>query len=332
MSIFGSIYFSMELNENEINFELNTNNFNAKVTFSPNANNDVFIPYSISHESNKYKITSIDDFSFYNNTYIKSINFPDNSQIKSFGRKVFASSSIEVVHIPPNLKELKEKWCNKAFYLSQCILSNKNKNFSYLHNFENQIILGKSDPKKAQYDTIVFASRDLENIIIPSSIKYIYPSIFSHFYKLKKVEFSDNSKLQQISEKAFSYTFIESITIPSSVKKICRKAFCECSNLKSVSFLKDSKLKTICERAFYKTKIEEIFIPSNVDDLEFLGEKLRIDIKCFIRCPSLALFSFPNADEISIDPNAFVLVSSNFSLFVPKNASVVITEVLGKSH
>ena len=177
----------MELNENEINFELNTNNFNAKVTFSPNANNDVFIPYSISHESNKYIITSIDDFSFYNNTYIKSINFPDNSQIKSFGRKVFASSSIEVVHIPPNLKELKEKWCNKAFYLSQCILSNKNKNFSYLRNFENQIILGKSDPKKAQYDTIVFVSRDLENIIIPSSIKYIHPSIFSHFLKLKKV-------------------------------------------------------------------------------------------------------------------------------------------------
>ncbi|KAK8839721.1 hypothetical protein M9Y10_031426 [Tritrichomonas musculus] len=258
----------MELNESEINFELNPNDFNAKVTFSPNANNDVFIPYSISHESNKYKITSIDDFSFYNNIYIKSINFPDNSQIKSFGKKAFTKSSIEVVHIPSNLKELKEKWCNKSLYLSQCILSNKNKNFSYLRNFENQIILGKSDPKKAQYNTIVFASCDLENITIPSSIEYLYPSIFSHCQNLKKVEFSNDSKLQQINEKAFSYTFIESITIPSSVKKICRKAFCECTNLKIVSFLNDSKLKTICEKAFYKTKIEEIFIPSRVDDLE----------------------------------------------------------------
>ena len=45
MSIVGSIYFLMELNESEINFELNPNDFNAKVTFSPNANNDVFIQY-----------------------------------------------------------------------------------------------------------------------------------------------------------------------------------------------------------------------------------------------------------------------------------------------
>lgn len=41
--------------------------------------------------------------------------------------------------------------------------------------------------------------------------------------------------------------------------------------------------------------------------VECLGEKLRIDTKSFIRCPSLVLFTFPNACEISIDPNAFVL-------------------------
>ena len=98
---------------------------------------------------------------------------------------------------------------------------------------------------------------------------------------------------------SFTFTGIKNLILPSSVSLIRQGAFECCQYLQSV---------------------------------ECLGEKLRIDIKSFIRCPSLALFSFPNAHEISIDPNAFVLVSSNFSLFVPKNASVVITEVLGKSH
>ena len=163
---------------------------------------------------------------------------------------------------------------------------------------------------------------------------------------MRRIEFNKNSKLKSIGDYAFKYSSLTNFVVTSNVINIGKYAFVSCLKLKKIEFDENSKLSSIDLYSFNFTGINNLILPSSVSlikkgafdnclhlrSVECLGKKLRIDTQCFTRCSSLSLFSFPNACEVSIDPNAFVLVSSYFTLFVQNKASVTITEVLEKSQ
>lgn len=367
------------MEKNGLKFLLNENDFTAQIINSPCAKGDIFIPKSINYESNDYIITSIQKNSFVNNEEIVSINFDENSEIRSIGENAFYHSSIKSISIPPSLEKLEEGWCRFALYLNDIFLSPNNNSYKYLDdnqkivvgksnpnedNFDTlvfgcrdidrlkipstikyissyafsecrikcfeyegdsqleiigkgalnlssvthfyiprtvkklkdgfifnnhsnsfqfsissencffkytddgQFLLGKSDPTKDNYDTLIFAKSQNKSIVIPSSIEYISSFSFISCKSIQKVEFSEDSKLRRIGEKAFQGLLIETITLPSNVEEIKPAAFNFCKNLKEVNFSKNSKITSFCQNCFFCSKITSLTIPDTVTRLE----------------------------------------------------------------
>lgn len=71
----------------DIFYAINKEDLTALVINSPNARGDVLIPFLIKHDSQEFKIIGIYKESFKNNNKIKSIKIPDESFIRSIGKK-----------------------------------------------------------------------------------------------------------------------------------------------------------------------------------------------------------------------------------------------------
>ncbi|KAK8841019.1 hypothetical protein M9Y10_027856 [Tritrichomonas musculus] len=319
--------------ENGVSFELNQNDFTAKIIHSPKASGNIFLPRSIDYQTQKYIIMHIDANAFQNNAKIKKLSFSDDSSLLSIGKNSFSRSSIIFINLPPSVEELQEGWCSYTFNLNKVTISPKNPNFKYLDD-KQQIILGKSDKSSEIFDVLVFASRDVIKATIPSYVKHISSFCFNECEKLQTVFISENSKLLSIGKKAFSSSIIRSlyipasveelqegwcletgkltkvvisphnrnfkyldekhqiivgksdknsenfdvlvfasreinqVTIPANIKHISSFCFEDCENLRTVVFSENSQLRSIGKNAFTSSKIGRIHIPASVEELQ----------------------------------------------------------------
>ena len=111
-------------------------------------------------------------------------------------------------------------------------------------NIDDNLIVGKSDPKSDIHDVLVFASRNIKSLIIPPNIKIISSFVFAE-------------------------SSIESITISPQIAKICEGAFFSCRKLKKVEILKNSELQIIDQIAFFGGTFKSICIPSHLKIIIF---------------------------------------------------------------
>ena len=233
------------------------------------------------HSDSKLRVIEPDAFSC---ASIQSLFIPQH--VTRISENIFSSSSIEAIEIPSNVSELKEGWCSKAELLKKVTVNPNNK---YFKNYE-KFVFGKSNKESDEFDVLVFVSRDIQDVIIPSNIKIIgsyafsacqikaisIPSqviriekgAFSDCEKLENVEFSPDSELETIESEVFSGTAIKKILIPPHVKRICEHSFSYCSSIQTLEFPPESELETIENDAFLDSSIEAIEIPSNVSELK----------------------------------------------------------------
>lgn len=251
--------------ENGISYEIDPENFTAKVTKS-DVEGELFIPRSIVHQSQEYVITEINKNSFQYNENIESIDFSEDSELQSIGEYAFSFSSLKSISIPSSVKELKYGWCNHTWNLATVNISPESKHFSYLDD-EQKIIVAKSDYDNDDNDIIIFGSRDIESIHIPPFITFICAFAFSGCTKLQEVRFSEDSQLQSIGDFAFSFTAIKEILIPPHVKQIGESCFEECENIQQFEFSENSELRIIGKGAFSGSAIDYISIPHHVDQI-----------------------------------------------------------------
>ena len=208
----------------------------------------------------------------------QKIMFTENSELQTIEKSDSYMNELEYIMFPSMLYKIDRDWLKCFSNLKKIEISKENKNFKY---YNDKLIIGKSNPNIDDFDSIIFANRDLIEIEIPSFIKFICPYSFSYCKHLKTVTFQPDSKLQIIDHDAFANSTIEDIIIPSNVFRIESQAFFECSKLKNVQFEQNSKLMIICHHAFSKTSIEKITIPSTVAEIELYS---------FSDCLSLSSF------------------------------------------
>ena len=100
--------------------------------------------------------------------------------------------------------------------------------------------------------------------VIHESKKYILTNIgdeaFTHSQTIQKINFSLDSELKAIGEKAFMRLSLVSIKIPSSVRKIGDYAFSFCQKLENIEFGDDSELVSIGKNAFEYSGLKQIKI------------------------------------------------------------------------
>ena len=250
----------------------------------------IFVDRSSTHITIPKFIKYIYSSAFENCNSLSEIEIPEDSEIDTIPI-YFANKHITSLFIPKNVERMKSLWCCLAYILNNVIISPSNKNFKYLDD-EHQIIIGKSDAKSDMFDTIIFASRNIQRVTIPKNIKCIKGHAFDNCKQLKSVEFQKDSELAKINNFAFCDSSLESIIIPKSVSKIGNGAFFSCKNLQKVSIEEGSKLQSLANDSFFSCeKLEEVYIPEN-SSLRVIGE------------------------------NAFNL-SSIESLFIPKSVEII---------
>lgn len=342
-NIFHSNESIIEIEQNEIHYRLNFKELIADII---HINDDiniqiVKIPYSINFKSKNFIIKSILNDSFSNNTKIKEIIFPENSEIEIFREKAFKNSTIERITIPSKVKII-EKLCfyNCKNLTTVNFSSNSELDLIEESAFEgtqieritipkNVIIIGdkcfkdcknlktvifESNSEIRFFNESLFINSSIETITIPKSVTAIRRNCFSSCHKLEKLEFEDNSYIEIFEEKAFSESNLSKIKIPKTVKKILNKCFYHCTNLRTVVFEKDCNIDTIEFDCFSYTSIEEITIPRKVKTIED---------GCFYFCKKLRKVDFEKDSELIYICDKSFLKSSIESIKIPSKVQKI---------
>ncbi|KAK8840508.1 hypothetical protein M9Y10_030716 [Tritrichomonas musculus] len=226
---------------------------------------------------------------------LKTVEFPCDSELRVIGKSVFTNCPLEYLTIPSSVRKFESDWCFRTLKLNNIKIHEcYSRNISY---YDDKFIIMKTDIKSDNYDILLFARRDIKNVIIPSFIKYFANYSFNYCLQIKTVEFEKNSQLSAINNFAFSESSIESITIPSSVTEIKPYSFYSCKNLKFIQFHYDSQLKIIGEYAFAFSKLASFAVPSKV---------VKIDNFAFADCKILQIVEIDEYSEIkSFGKNPF---------------------------
>lgn len=222
---------------------------------------------------------------------LEKVEFLEDSELELIGEYALSGTSIKSFTIPPNVSQLQKNWCSFTSNLNEILISTRNKSFSYADK-DHKLVVFKSDKCSDSYDSLVFACRDINHVVIPSYVRYICSSSFNECKKVKTFEFEENSNLLSIDEFAFTSSSISNISLPRNLNKIGSDAFSYCFKLKA---------------------------------LEYLGMNSFNENFCFLCCSELLVISFPNVKEIQIDKGSLSFVESNdFSIFICNYAIVTI--------
>lgn len=278
----------MEIDCN-LHIKLNKNDHTASVIQSPSADKSVFIPKTIEHEGEIYKITLLGRFAF-SNSGTKYITIPEDSYITTIEYHSFYCSQIKEIQIPANLETLQSGWIGNNEVLTKVDISPQNKNFSYI---DNKILFGKINKKSESFDTIYFCRRDLTQITIPSFIKLITSESFFRT-QLNSISFEENSSLEIIEKDSFCFN--------KSLKKL----------------ILPSSLLLIGDEAFYGCEfITSILVHS---------EEIKFSSGCFCNCKNLTFITFPNAKKIVLYNDSFERISDNHVITVPCDCTLDILD------
>lgn len=180
----------------------------------------VYIPRSIHHESKEYVIISIlkEAFQF---TDVESIQFSNDSEIRTFERGCFFFASFESLQIPSTVIDLKEGWCDGIRKPSNITISLDNPRYKM---YDNSFIIGKSTMEQDDYDVLVLCVKNKKKVKIPSFIKIFSSYSFEGSRDLHELEFSEDSELHTIEENALP-TDIKSLYIPPKLINL-KKHWC----------------------------------------------------------------------------------------------------------
>lgn len=268
-------------------YSLNDTAKTASIHNTNSLSGDIIIPRSVFYSDHEYVIKSIDAGAF-QKTNILSIRFSEDSELEIIEQTAFSESRIESLTIPSSVTKLKDGWCHDTKRLTKVTISPNNKYFKN-HELNDNLVVGRISEDSTEFNKIIFASRSIESITIPSNI-------------------------QNIGSCAFQFTQIEQILIPSHVKKISNLAFANTFFLQEVKFEKDSELEIIGNASFYVTKISSFFVPPNVN---------RIGKSAFNNCQKLEDIQFaPDSKLQIIDEDAFQFANLK-TVSIPKNVTII---------
>lgn len=312
-----------------IKYILNKEDYTAAIIDSLRIAGDILIPRSITYYSQEYIITTIKEFSFLNNKNIRSIRFSEDSELVTIEPKSFSDSSLRSIIFPAGIENLKG-FAESLSYLNYVSIPPKNKNFLII---DNSLIIGKSDPKSDNFDSLLFVSRDKIKVTIPPFIKYLNSFSFSNCKKLKEVNFTQDSELLMIETDTFFLSSIEKINLPPKLEKL-EDGWCNyTSQLNSIIISDENKnfcylyedKKIILGKSNLDQDIFDIIIFGCRELSELIIPKYikRIDSSAFSNCIFLESVEIEENSELeSIGSNSFFRAPL-YDFFIPKHVKII---------
>lgn len=199
---------------------------------------------------------------FKNCNYLNTVDFQENSELRSLGDEIFNSSSIQKFTIPSLVDDIKEKTFIGAKKLIQFVILPENKHYSMNNCF---LLYRKNEDE--DFNVLIFVCKNVKEVILPRSITDIKPYAFNGCTNLSYFEIEKGSKLTFIHKNNFVGLNLKTIVVPFSL-----------SNVRSYVQNYD--------------KITEIVI---TDD------EIKIEKSSFLGLQDLVSVSFPFAKKISFE-------------------------------
>lgn len=240
----------------------------------------IYIPSNVEH---------IMEYAFSGCMKLKTVEITNDSKLQTIGEKAFHCSLIEALTIPANVSDI-SGICKSDVPNLKKVTIMPNNEYMKNYEFDENLIIRKSSKEGQEFDELVFVSKGItkvtipsiikiistrsfaqtriKNIFIPSNVIKICAGAFENCKQMKQVEFAHDSQINIIEDGLFSFLPIDNINIPSNVIEIGKYSFNFCRNLKSVLIPYECKLEIIREGAFTNSSIESIFIPSSVKKIE----------------------------------------------------------------
>lgn len=233
-----------------------------------------------------FQVKIIKRRSFQNHNKLKTVTFPEDSQLKSIEDFAFASSSINKIKLPASIENISFNCFSSVKNLNEIEIFSKSKTFSII----DKKYLVKKSRGSSEFDILIFARRDIENASIPSQIKVINDYAFQYCKKLKSITFDEDSSLEMINSYAFyQISGPEKIVFPPLLKELGNSSFGGAKNIKVI---------------------------------EFLGDFVRTNSYCFASCSNLSSISFLNASHVTIEGSSFTGIPKNAKINVGRLATL----------
>ena len=94
-------------------------------------------------------------------------NAPLDSEVQIIEENSFDDCFVEEILLPPSIAKLSDGWISSDCGVKKVKMISNNQ---YYKNYNDEFIIGKSDPTSDECDVLVFANRFIEEITVPSFI------------------------------------------------------------------------------------------------------------------------------------------------------------------
>lgn len=240
--------------------------------------------------SGDYKYSLTDDDEVCIQEYIGSdtdVSIPDTIDGKSvteIGEYAFFETDIVSVNIPAGIDYIADNPFVECYSLKEITVDEDNSYYSaadgvlYLTRSSNTMLLcypqGKEDktftvPDDAtEIGVSAMYATQLEEITMSAGITYIYRHGLSYNENLMKLDMSQCTELEELTDMMLAYcTALSEVILPPNLTSIGAGTFAGCSSLCSIEL--PETLTSIGQNAFAATGLKNVMIPENVMDIGY---------------------------------------------------------------
>ena len=200
----------------------------------PELSGEIFIPAEVTYENTAFRVTSIGEHAFGNNSGITAVTLPDI--LETIGESAFSGCyALELTYLPDSIRRLDDM----AFQYSSGVHCNLPANLE---------VMGSK----------VFNGTGITEAVIPESVIRLGDEAFAGCYSLTKVEFLGLP--EELGEGLFTFdSALETVVLPQGLTEIPDNMFQYCASLTDVQI--PDTVTVIGESAFAYAGLTEIVIP-----------------------------------------------------------------------
>ena len=165
-------------------------------------------------------VTSIGQYAFAS-TIVRTVNFTEDSQLKSIGYSAFSNCTRLKEFIMPNTVTALATYNGNAEY--ECNTFRECTDLKKIHFSNNLKTLGES---------VCYGCANLEEVVLPENLHTIKDYAFHRNGKLRHIDFPES--LSAIEYEAFSFCGLDSVALPLRLSTLENLAFTQCHNLKYI--------------------------------------------------------------------------------------------------
>lgn len=229
---------------------------------------------------------------------VREVVLPEGSQLNRIGQQAFLDSGLEKINLDKSQVRIIRDVCFFGCKIAHITLP------------ESLVILENSVFQQCE---------DLEELVVPDSLKRIGDECFKECIFLSKIDLS-RTEVSRINEGCFSGSGLEEILLPESLEYIHDGAFSECHSLRSIEI--PSNVRYIGTRVFSNCEMLETFkvteeiAEADIDDswadseellevtidmglLSAKNENLPVEIEQFMPYTRLAQLELPIGPDVS---------------------------------